>query len=80
MVHTRSCPRDDVQYSLSSAVCGGAASYALSAVRIFAAYIRISFSSGMSSLSGRGGIGSADMLATTDRVHRSVSHTSQHVI
>ena len=67
MVHTRSCPRDDVQYSLSSAVCRGAASYALSAMRIFDAYTSSSFSSGMSLFSAQGGILSTDMLATSDR-------------
>ena len=80
MVHMRSFHSEDVQYSLSCCVCGGSAAYFASTVSILAAYMRSSFLSGMSSLSGQEGIMSAGMCAPMDKSCRNTSHISHDVI
>ena len=80
MVRMRSVHSEEVEYSLSSGVCGGVATYFAPAASILAAYMRSSFSSGVSSLSGQEGIASADMCAPTDKSCRNTSHISHDVI
>ena len=80
MVRTRSVHSEEVEYSLSSGVCGGAAAYFAPAASILAAYMRSSSSSGVSSPSGREGIASGDMCAPMDKSRRNTSHISHDVI